>query len=206
MARRTQRSFGAELNKKIKEEELQELENEELDPIIAPEGVEAKFWQHLGAYAIDAALSIAVMALFLFFGASVAETKTMEFMYALSNILTQVWFFVLWPIEYSKGQTIGKKMFGVYTRDVMTKKNLPWWKGLLRDFGYGVFAILISLPLEIIFVLYQVIATDKPKDDSLQSFTLFGKNVIFARDYIFKTETVFLPKEFRPVKEKKNKK
>lgn len=195
MARKTRKSYGAELNKQVKEKELESSEEQEKSGPIALEAIEAPLWRRLAAYVIDVALGLFVMWLFRTFLLTEAETGKFSFLYMFSAIITIVWLFVLFPVEYSRGQTLGRKLFGLYTRDVKTKLPLKWWKYFIREYIYGVVVFLFTIPLECFFCLIQFIQKPSEPTYPLQSFTIGEKKINFAKDTFFSSETVYLPKK-----------
>ena len=193
MARKTQRRFGAELKQRALEEE-QVVEGEEAKGPIAPDGIAAPLWRRLGAYAVD--LVLALFSLFVFSTqlANLELPTSQRILFIVSNIVIQIWLFGIIPTTGWAGQTLGRKLFGLYTRNVETLEYLPMWKSIMKDFGFGVFLFAFTIPLEIFYGLIQIVTKKEPAKYPFQECEIFGKKIVSARDNIFKSETIYLPK------------
>jgi|GEM_PF-3067863 len=167
-------------------------------PIYDIEGVvAAPIWRRLIALVIDGVLSYGA-SYFMLISANLPDTPTMtRFLMLLSALAIQLWFFGLIPGEYMPGQTLGRKLMGIYVRRVEDKKPLGILKSLLREYVYNLLGIILTTPFEIISIIMQMVTNkkDTETEQTLQDLPLANVKLMLPRDTIFKTEAIYVPKD-----------
>ncbi|MGL5041612.1 MAG: RDD family protein [Culicoidibacterales bacterium] len=194
MATKVKKSYKVE-NKRAVEAEKKRQNDKTIKYPIAEDGIAAPMWRRLVAYLIDAIISLALTAMFVYSAATSEMEPWYNFLFMLSGFLSQVWLFMILPMEYTKGQTLGRKAMKLYVREIPTKFPLTWWKSFSRDYLYGILAIAVAIPFEIIYSIYQYATQKQAKEQTLQMLDYKPKQLILARDLIFNSEVVYLPKK-----------
>ena len=195
MATRVKKDIS-KTTKEINNELVNDNNSEKENRIIAPDGVAAPIYRRLVAYIIDIILSLGSSFLFLITANSEEFAGSgLRWLYLASIVLAQVWFFGILPTDTMLGQTPGRKLMRIFVRRVVDKEPLNMSRSLLKEYVYGVFGCLFTIPFEIISLVLQLKNKKPEKSTNLQALPVEGKYLILPRDTIFKTEEVYLPKE-----------
>ncbi|GBU10734.1 hypothetical protein AwErysi_03500 [Erysipelotrichaceae bacterium] len=161
---------------------------------IAEAGINAPIVRRVAANAVDLVLALVATGFFLLAAGVPEVTLTYRFLYLASIVVTQIWLFGLIPTEYWKGQTIGRKIFRLYGRNVQTHLPLSFYQSILRDYIYGVLAGVITIPFEIGHFIFEYLRMKTEVEMTTQMIPCKKTGMILVKDRIFKSEIVYLPK------------
>jgi len=156
--------------------------------------VAAPVWRRLLAYIVDATLSVSTSWLMLQ-GSAIPDMEYVTRIWMLlSGLVIQLWIFGFLPSEYTLGQTLGQKIFGVYVRQVGNKKVLGLWKSMVRGYFYGVLAFPLTIPFELFALMGQLLMRQDTTAQQLQHLPITKKGLTLPRDFLFNVEVFYVPK------------
>lgn len=194
MATKVKKPYDHGLNKEGKEaKDQKDVPKYELP--VALDGVAAPIERRIGAWIIDSAICAAITYICLLAAANSDFGGIYRWFNLAAIVISAFWLYGMFP-EYMPGQTIGRKLMRIYLRQVENSKPLGILKGFTRDYLYGFLGMLVTGPFELVQLLIQNFTKPETTEEkTLQMLPITKKELILVRDTIFKTETVYVPKQ-----------
>lgn len=178
-----------------KKDEEQSVKEQAVNLPLALDAIRAPLWRRFAATIVDMVISLFFTGIFFLSMQNPNATQAEMLLYMASLVITQAWLFIFLPTNYMRGQTIGRKIFRLYCRDVYTKRTASWWKYFMRDFFFKITLVMGTMPLSLVYVLYQYLRPMAIKEiGAQQQLVLFDKKLTLIQDTIFSTEVVYREK------------
>lgn len=206
MATKVKKGYGlSQKEQELRQEALkQDAQNDKQDKkarLLGAGGSNAPIWRRLVAYLIDLALSYGATGLFVVSSIAPDIPMTNRWLLLASAIITQLWFFGIFPGEYTPGQTIGCKMTRIYVRHTKTHRTIGVWKMFFKTYLYGVLGLVLTGPFTLVSLVYQVFVTSKSSVRTTQMLAVKAYNLVLPHDMLFRTEVVYVPQKGKRVED-----